>query len=363
MLRIIFIIALFMPVALSAQTRMLSVGPVSIEPQITGLEAPWALAFLPAGDLLVTLRGGELRRYDPIGSSYRVVSGLPPVWVDGQGGLLDVMVPRDFAETGEIFWTFSRAQGRGAGTALARGVLQGASLSDVRVIWELAPGSSGGRHFGSRVVEGADGHLFVTIGDRGERPSAQDLRVENGAVVRLNRDGTIPADNPFLETPDARPAIWSYGHRNPQGMAATSSGELYVVEHGARGGDELNLVQPGLNYGWPVVAFGRHYSGGQIGVGTHAPGMEPPLIYWDPSIAPSGLAIYEGDMFPEWRGDLLVGALAFDLISRVDPEQGFVEIERIETPETLRVRDVRVAPDGSVWFLSVGNGTAYRISR
>ena len=341
---------------------MTSLGPVEIDARITGLDAPWALGFLPGGDMLVTLRGGEMRRYTS-DSAYQVVSGLPEIWVDGQGGLLDVMVPRDHAESGEIFWTFSRPQGGGgAGTALARGVLDGAVLRDVEVIWELAPGSRGGRHFGSRVVEGADGHLFVTIGDRGDRPSAQDLRTENGTVVRLNRDGTIPVDNPLFDGV-AQPGIWSYGHRNPQGLAVAADGTLYLVEHGARGGDEVNRVEPGLNYGWPVIAYGRHYAGGRIGVGTEAAGMEQPLHYWDPSIAPSGLVVYQGTMFPEWQGDLLVGALAFDLISRVDPDAGFAEVERIETAETARVRDIRVAPDGAIWFLSVGNGTAYRMSR
>ncbi|MEM8881816.1 MAG: PQQ-dependent sugar dehydrogenase [Pseudomonadota bacterium] len=350
----------------AGELRDVSIGRIEIEPQIEGLDAPWALGFLPGGDILITLRDGEMRRYDGTGQgygAYQVVTGLPPVRARGQGGLLDVMVPRDFAETGEIFWTFARPQRGGAGTALARGILEGGALRDVAVIWELTPGSSGGAHFGSRVVEGPDGYLYVTIGDRGERPSAQDLRNENGSVVRLNRDGTVPAGNPFIDTPDARPGIWSYGHRNPQGMAVAPDGTLYVVEHGARGGDEVNRVAPGRNFGWPVIAYGRHYSGASIGIGTEAEGMEQPLHYWDPSIAPSGLAVYDGAMFPEWQGDLLVGALSFDLISRVDPDAGYAEVERIETPETARVRDVRVAPDGSIWFLSVGNGTAYRISR
>lgn len=348
--------------AVSAQTRDTSIGPVQIEARIENLTEPWALGFLPGGDLLVTLRGGELRRYG-LDGSFQVVSGLPPVVVDGQGGLLDVLVPRDYAETGEIFWTFARAQPGGSGTALARGVLEGAVLRDVSVIWELATGSTGGRHFGSRVVEGHDGYLYVTIGDRGDRPSAQDLRNENGSVVRVGRDGSIPDDNPFLNTDGAQPGLWSIGHRNPQGMAVAPDGTLYLVEHGARGGDEVNRVEPGLNYGWPVIAYGRHYSGEQIGVGPEAQGMEQPLHYWDPSIAPSGLAVYDGEMFAEWQGDLLVGALAFDLISRIDPDAGFAEVERLQWPETARVRDIRVAPDGAIWFLSVGNGTAYRMSR
>ncbi|MEM1342744.1 MAG: PQQ-dependent sugar dehydrogenase [Pseudomonadota bacterium] len=347
---------------LSAEIRDTSTGPVEITPVLRGLNEPWAVGFLPDGGFLVTLRGGSLLRVGADGTVAEV-SGVPAVQAGGQGGLLDVLVPRDFAQSGEIFLTFAKRQGFREGTALARARLDGNSLSAVEVIWELTPGSAGGRHFGSRVVEGADGALYVTIGDRGERPSAQDLSNENGTVVRVNRDGSVPGDNPFLDTAGAAPAIYSYGHRNPQGAAIASDGTLYVVEHGAAGGDEVNRVEAGLNYGWPVIAYGQHYSGGQIGVGTEAPGMEQPLHFWDPSIAPSGLAIYEGEMFPEWQGDLLVGALAFDLISRLDPDSGMTEVEQIQTPETGRVRDIRVAPDGAVWFLSVNDSTLYRMAR
>lgn len=361
-IKIVLIVLAFSAQPGIAELRDTSLGQVLVEPQIENLAEPWALGFLPGGDVLVTLRGGEMRRYGPDGG-FRVISGLLPVVAEGQGGLLDVLVPADHGETGEVFWTFATAQPGGSGTALARGVLMGAEMREVSVVWELAQGSSGGRHYGSRVVEGADGYLYVTIGDRGARPSSQDLGNENGTVVRVARDGSIPSDNPFVGVAGAQPAIWSFGHRNPQGMAVAADGTLYLVEHGARGGDEVNLVAPGLNYGWPVIAYGRHYSGERIGVGTEAPGMEQPLHYWDPSIAPSGLAVYEGEMFPEWQGDLLVGALAFDLISRIDPDQGFAEAERMSWPETGRVRDIRVAPDGSIWFLSVASGTAYRISR
>ncbi|MDD9920811.1 MAG: PQQ-dependent sugar dehydrogenase, partial [Boseongicola sp.] len=225
----------------------------------------------------------------------------------------------------------------------------------------LTPGSNTNRHFGSRLVEARDGTLFLTIGDRGERPSAQDLSNENGTVIRIGRDGRIPADNPFVGQTGAKPAIWSFGHRNPQGATLDLNGNLVVVEHGARGGDEINRVRKGANYGWPVIAYGEHYSGGKIGEGTAKTGMEQPDFYWDPSMAPSGMMIYSGKLWPEWRGDIFVGSLKFDYIARLEGNQ-LEEVEQIQTDETLRVRDVREAADGSIWFLSVGNEALYRMT-
>jgi glucose/arabinose dehydrogenase len=203
--------------------------------------------------------------------------------------------------------------------------------------------------------------LYATIGDRGDDSSAQDLTRQNGSVIRIARDGAIPSDNPFTQTSGAQPEIWSYGHRNPQGAALDANGNLWVVEHGARGGDEVNRIAKGANYGWPVISYGRHYSGLKIGEGTQKRGMEQPAHYWDPSIAPSGMMIYQGDMFPDWRGDILVGSLKFDMISRLDGAP-LSEVERLKSRETQRVRDIREAPDGSIWFLSVGQGAAYRLS-
>ena len=350
------------PVLTNAAVRQTSAGPVEFTAVAGELKEPWALAFLPDGDFLITLRGGEMRRYKR-GGGFSVVKGVPRVRARGQGGLLDVMVPGDFEKRGEIFLSFSKPQGIRAGTALVRARLEGNRLEDVKVIWELEPGSGGGRHYGSRIAEGPDGFIYLTVGDRGDRPSAQDLSRGNGSVIRVARDGSIPADNPFAGRGDASPGIWSYGHRNAQGAAFDVQGKLWVAEHGAWGGDEVNMIRRGANYGWPVTGYGRHYSGRKIGVGTAAPGMEQPAHYWDPSIAPSGMAFYSGGMFPEWEGDLFVGSLAFDLISRLTPDRGMAEAERIETPETARVRDVRVAPDGSVWFLSVGNKTLYRMAK
>ena len=351
-----FLIVCATPAMVPAQNA----SNITFTPVLTGLDEPWAVGFLPDGGYLITLRGGEMRRYGPDGG-FVALAGLPDIAMGGQGGLLDVLVPRDFAQTGEVFFTYTRPQGRGAGTALARADLGQTRLENLHILWELTPGSTGDRHFGSRVVEGTDGFLYVTIGDRGNRPTAQDVSNENGSVIRIARDGRVPATNPFVGVAGARPAIWSYGHRNPQGAAFDTSGQLWVIEHGARGGDEVNAIRRGANYGWPVIAYGRHYSGGQIGVGTEAPGMEQPAHYWDPSIAPSGAAFYTGDLFPDWDGDLFVGALSGGIV-RLDPNQGMAQVEWISTDATARVRDVRVGPDGALYFLSVGHGALYRMT-
>jgi glucose/arabinose dehydrogenase len=198
----------------------------------------------------------------------------------------------------------------------------------------------------------------MTMGERGDRPAAQDLSRHNGSVIRLNRDGSVPSDNPFVGQSGAQPEIWSYGHRNPQGAALDASGQLWVNEHGARGGDEVNRVKKGANYGWPVIAYGRHYSGLKIGEGTSKPGMEQPAHYWDPSIAPSGMTFYSGNI-SGWQGDAFVGSLKFDYIARLDGTT-MAEVEQLKSPETLRVRDVRTGPNGGLWFISVGNGAVYR---
>ncbi|MBT0956874.1 PQQ-dependent sugar dehydrogenase [Alphaproteobacteria bacterium KMM 3653] len=332
-----------------------------IETVMEGLSAPWAVGFLPGGAALVTERDGRLLHRSNDGA-VQEVSGVPRVFAQGQGGLLDVMVPRDFAQSRRIYLSFAAPQaGGGAGTALGIGVLSrdGSRLTDFERVFEMAAGSKGGRHFGSRIVEGADGYIYLTIGERGDRPSAQDLSRENGSVVRLTPEGDIPADNPELGS--AR-AIYSYGHRNPQGAALDGRGNLWVVEHGAAGGDELNRIKAGANYGWPVISYGKHYSGGKIGEGTSKAGMEQPAHYWDPSIAPSGLMIYSGKLWPEWAGDAFVGSLKFDMISRLELSGSSAqEVERIASDETLRVRDIREAPDGSIWFLSVVNDALYRM--
>src|SRR6056297_1796010 len=359
MLRLAFMIALLL--AAPAKALETDAGPVTVTRMIAGLTEPWALGFLPGGGVLVTERGGRLLLHRD--GETRAVAGVPRVAAIGQGGLLDLLVPDDFSRSRTLFFTYAKPQRGGAGTAVARARLSedGRRLQTWEVIFELTPGSSGGRHFGSRIVEGADGYLYVTIGDRGDRPSAQDLSRENGSVIRIARDGRVPADNPFTQTNGAQPEIWSWGHRNPQGAALDLDGNLWVVEHGARGGDEVNRIRKGANYGWPVISYGRHYSGAKIGEGTARPGMEQPAFYWDPSIAPSGMMFYSGKLWPDWRGDLFVGSLKFDYISRLSGTP-LREVEQIQSPDTLRVRDIREAPDGTIWFISVGNGTLYRIS-
>lgn len=338
-------------------------GTMTLTPVVTGLDAPWAVAELPDGSHIVTERDGVLLHVQN-GRKTRV-SGVPRVAARGQGGLLDVTLARDFATSRTVFVTYAKPQRGGAGTALAAAELSadGTALENLRDLFEAAPGASGGRHFGSRVVEAPDGRLFVTIGDRGDRPSAQDRGNHNGAIVRINRDGTVPGDNPFVGATGVQPHIWSFGHRNPQGAGLDARGQLWTAEHGARGGDEVNRVEKGANFGWPIISYGTHYSGASIGEGTARAGMKQPAMYWDPSIAPSGLMVYQGDMFPEWRGDIFVGSLKFDYIARIETGGAVREVEQIASDNTLRVRDVVEAPDGSILFISVGDGAVYRISR
>ncbi len=336
-----------------------SAGRVEITPVVQGLDMPWAFDFLPGGGLLVTEKEGNLLLVRD-GTATRL-AGLPEIEVTGQGGLLDVLVPEDFPESREIFMTYAQGRG-GAGTAVLRALLPEGSeaLQEVRTIFEMTPGSSGGRHFGSRLVEGPQDTLFVTVGDRGQDEAAQDLSRHNGSILRLHRDGTFPQDNPFVETEGAQPEIWSYGHRNAQGAAMDGAGRLWVAEHGARGGDEINRIERGVNYGWPVISYGTHYSGARIGEGTEKDGMAQPVTYWDPSIAPSGMVFLQDSAFRDWDGDALVGSLKFDFISRLSGEP-LAEVERLEAPETGRVRDVDQGPDGAIWFLSETEGTLYRM--
>ncbi len=364
MLRLVCTLALTVfATHLPAQPLSTSVGKVTITKMLDGLDTPWGIGFLPNGDYLVSERDGPLL-YVADGRARRI-RGTPKVFSRGQGGLLDIMIPRDFATSRQVFLTYARAQSgsRAAGTALAVGRLSGdgRSLNDLRTLFEAAPGGRGGLHFGARVVEARDGTLFVTLGDRGDGPSAQERANHNGTIVRINRDGSVPRDNPFVGQPGIRPEIWSFGHRNPQGAALDLQGNLWTAEHGAKGGDEINRIRKGANFGWPVISYGVHYSGAKIGTGTARAGLEQPQFYWDPSIAPSSVMIYSGALWPAWRGDFFVGSLKFDSIHRLQGRP-LGEVETLAGPQTTRVRDVVEAPDGSIWFLSIGQGAVYRMT-
>jgi len=344
-----------------AETLKTKRGNVIVEPVVKGLDEPWGFGFLNDGSFLITERDGRLLHVQS-GVGARAVEGVPKVHAEGQGGLLDIVPARDFATTNQVFITYAAPLRGGGVTTLARATLdiETPALQNLTVLFQQAKSTSNDRHFGSRVVQATDGTLFLTTGDRGARSSAQDLGGHNGKVIRVNRDGSIPDDNPFASGGGA-PEIWSYGHRNPQGAALDEHGKLWTVEHGPRGGDEINQPLAGRNYGWPVISYGVHYSGGTVGEGTQKPGMEQPEFYWDPSIAPSGMMIYQGNLFPDWRGNAFVGSLKFDMISRLKRGDGLSEQERLFEGEFGRIRDIREAPDGTIWFLSVGDGTLYRI--
>ncbi|RZU02521.1 PQQ-dependent sugar dehydrogenase [Rivibacter subsaxonicus] len=360
----------------------------------SGLDHPWSLAFLPDGRYLVTERAGRLRVVATDGTLSAPVTGLPAVQAAGQGGLLDLALAPDFATSGRIYWSYAEA-GSGAeagrnGTTVARGTLDLAtrSVSGVQVIYRQPKVAGSNGHFGGRIALAPDGKLFIALGDRqidSERGYAQDLSRGNGKIVRINSDGSIPADNPFVAIAGARPEIWSRGHRNPQGAAIDpTSGALWSVEHGPQGGDELNAVAPGRNYGWPLISFGCEYgatpldSCTPVGGSSAGAGLEQPLAYWVPtSTAPSGMAFYTGSAIPEWRNSLLIGALAGQTLWKIDlagsgnivctPRSGEVanRCAQVDLLRSLnrRIRDVRQGPDGFVYLLTDQGGNADQIIR
>ncbi|HYR71591.1 MAG TPA: PQQ-dependent sugar dehydrogenase [Candidatus Acidoferrum sp.] len=353
-------LALLAPPALAQEApRSPTPKPVKLAAKVTdvavGLEHPWGVEFLPDGRFLVTERPGRLRVVNRDGRLSAPLTGVPEVYARGQGGLLDVALSPGFAQDRLIYLSFAERGSGGAGTAVARGRLGERGLEDTQVIWRQQPKVDGSyNHWGSRLVFRPDGTLFVTLGDRfvhSER--AQDLSTTIGKIVRINPDGSVPRDNPFVGRSGALPEIWSYGHRNVQAAVLDARGELWTVEHGARGGDELNNPQPGKNYGWPVITYGVDYSGARIGIGTSHPGMEQPVYYWDPVIAPSGATFYSGTAFPDWRGDLLVGSLRPGALVRLRIANGRVTVEERYLDELgERIRDVREGPDGAIYLLT-----------
>ncbi len=330
------------------------------------LEHPWSVAFLPDGGFLVTERPGRLWRFSADGRERQPISGLPDVYASGQGGLLDIVASPDFADSQTVYLSYA-AGGfiGGANTRLARARLSQNRLENLKVLFSAQPNHEGGLHFGGRIVVLSDGSLSLTIGERGQKSPAQNLMDHSGSVIRVMADGQVPADNPFVSRSDALPEIYSFGHRNPQGAAIhPKTGQLWIQEHGPRGGDEVNLIRAGANYGWPLVSHGVNYNGLPVGAGNPtAPGVTDPIYTWVPSIAPSGMAFYQGDAFPKWRGNLLVGALKDQLVSRLtlDGEQ-VVSEERFLQRAVGRIRDVRVGPDGLVYLLTdAQNGRLLRL--
>lgn len=321
-----------------------------------GLAHPWSVAFLPDGGFLVTERAGRLRQVTAHGEVISPpVTGLPSIRQHGQGGLLDVVLHPDFVNNRWVYFSFAESGERGFGTAVARGQLADNQLANVETIFRMQPKSTEGRHFGSRLVFDRDGYLFITLGDRGERARAQALDDHAGSVIRLHDDGQIPRDNPFIGRRDALPSVYSYGHRNIQGATRhPETGQLWTHEHGPQGGDEINLPLPGINHGWPVITYGANYfTGTKIGEGTAKAGMAQPLYQWTPSIAPSGMAFYDGDAFPQWQGDLFVGSLKFRQLVRLEIEDDkVVAEERLLTDRFGRIRDVRQGPDGMLYLLT-----------
>ena len=336
---------------------------IRVETVAEGLTHPWGMAFLPDGSLLVSERPGRLLRLDPAAGTRQKIGGIPAVYARGQGGLLDVALHPDFADNRWVYLTWAGRCDGGNATHMGRGRLQGDRLADFETLFVADPCVASNIHFGSRLVFDGAGHLFMTVGDRGQRRRAQDLGDHNGAVLRLNTDGSIPADNPFVERADARDAIFSYGHRNPQGAARhPQTGAVWIHEHGPRGGDEINLPEPGANFGWPKTTYGREYHGPEIGP-DRLPGTVQPIHYWVPSIAPSGMAFYTGDAFPQWRGDLFIGALALTHLAHLKLEGTEVVGERrLLDDRAWRIRAVTTGPDGLLYLLTdADNGRLVRL--
>jgi glucose/arabinose dehydrogenase len=356
----VIILALCSSSALAQDSFMTEQARISVSTIAEGLDHPWGIAVLPDGSMLVTERSGSLRRVGTDGKVQEPIKGVPEVDARDQGGLLDVTLHPQFAENRLVYLSFSEKGEGGNSTAVARGTLSDDSsrLEGVEVIFSQKPKVDSAMHFGSRIVFDRDGKVFVGLGERSHeqfREGAQELNSHIGKIVRLNDDGSVPPDNPFTNQTDALPEIWSYGHRNIQAAAIhPSTGKLWAIEHGPKGGDEVNIPQPGKNYGWPVVSHGVNYDGTPVGTGKkHAPGMEDPLYTWTPVIAPSGMLFYGGKAFPEWQGDLLVGGLRAQSLVRLELEgEKIIGEERLLKDLGLRIRDVAEGPEGEILVIT-----------
>jgi glucose/arabinose dehydrogenase len=343
-----------------------SAGQLEVQTAASGLVHPWSLAFLPDGRMLVTERPGRMRIVAAEGQLSSPLKGVPEVWASGQGGLLDVIVDKSYAQNNTVYFCFAERTAGGGRTAVARAKLNDANgrLDDVKIIFRQEGPLSSGNHYGCRIVQANDGNLFVTLGEHfSYRNEAQNLGNHLGKLIRIAPDGSVPSDNPFAGRGDAKPEIWSYGHRNEQGLAINpASGDLWEIEHGPRGGDEVNIIGKGKNYGWPVIGYGIDYSGAKIHESTAREGMEQPIKYWVPSIAPSGMAFYTAKLFPKWTGSLFTGALAGKMLVRLSLNGNTVTgEERLLQNLNERIRDVRQGPDGALWLLT--DNSAGRILR
>jgi aldose sugar dehydrogenase len=342
---------------------------------LEGLDRPWAMAWLPDGNLLITEKAGQLRLVSNGVLVPESIAGVPEVMSAGQGGLLDITLHPRFTENRWLYLTYAHGTPDANWTRVARATLadNNQAIQDLQVIFEVSQAKAGTQHFGSRMLWLPDGTLLVSFGDGGNPPvslegdlirwQAQNLRSRLGKIVRLNEDGSIPSDNPFANRTDADAAIWSYGHRNIQGLARDGqTQQVWATEHGSRGGDELNRVEAGQNYGWPLVTHSREYTGGEISTLRSQPGMVDPLIVWTPSIAPSGLTFYQGEHFPQWQGDLFAGGLVAESVQRIDIDPTGAAIAQETIPVGQRVRDIRQGPDGLLYILTDdANGRLIRL--
>jgi glucose/arabinose dehydrogenase len=343
-----------------------SAGQLEVQTVASGLVNPWSLAFLPDGRMLVTERPGRMRLVTSEGQLSPPLKGVPDVWATGQGGLLDVIADKSYAQSRTVYFCFSEKTSGGGRTAVARAALNDGNgrLEDVKIIFRQDGPLSSGNHYGCRIVQANDGNLFVTLGEHfSYRDEAQNLGNHLGKLIRIAPDGSVPTDNPFVGRENAKPEIWSYGHRNPQGLAINpASGNLWEIEHGPRGGDEVNIIGRARNYGWPVIGYGIDYSGTKIHESTIKVGMEQPVKYWVPSIAPSGMTFYSAKLFPKWTGSLFTGALAGKMLVRLSVNGDTVTgEERLLQNLNERIRDVRQGPDGALWLLT--DNSAGRILR
>jgi glucose/arabinose dehydrogenase len=346
------------PALAQSQSFRSASGNLNVETVATGLVHPWALAFLPDGRMLVTERPGRLRIVTREGKLSTPAEGLPPVFARGQGGLLDVILDRNYARNKIIYFCFADPHDRGGRTSLARArLLDDATpkLEELAIVFRQEGPPSFNNHFGCRIVQMPDNNLFLTLGEHFiPRDEAQNLGNHLGKIVRIRPDGSVPPDNPFVNRPGAKPEIWSYGHRNSQGAAINpASGKLWMHEHGPRGGDEINIPEAGKNYGWPVIGYGIDYNFMRIHESTHKEGMEQPIIQWTPVIAPSGMAFYTGNLFPQWKGNLFIGGLASRVLVRLELDgEKITKEERLLGELGERIRDVRNGPDGALWLLT-----------